>query len=382
MKGAVMIRVLLGNLFQSKAQTWVNTVNCVGIMGKGVALEFKKRFPDMFTDYEARCRAGEVRLGRPYLYKRLVEPWILNFPTKQHWRQVTNLRDVIAGLEYLLEHYKKWGITSLAVPPLGCGNGQLEWRVVGPTLYRHFQRMNIPVELYAPHGTPHAELQPSFLGNIGQSGDLTPSTPEPQFIRPGWIAIVDTLRRLQSQPYHPPVGRTTFQKIAYLLTDLGVDTGLEYRRSSYGPYAEQLKRVIGRLMNNGLVREQRLGRMIEVPTGETFEDARKAYADNLRDYESAIRKTTDLFMRVDTQTAEIVATIRFACRELIRQGEGKPSEMNVLRAVMEWKKRRRPPLSEPEVASHIRNLAALGLLDVAPSAELPLPEDELAELAE
>ena len=66
---------LLGNLFQSEAQTWVNTVNCVGIMEKGVALEFKKRFPDMFTDYEARCRAGEVRLGRPYLYKRLVEPW-------------------------------------------------------------------------------------------------------------------------------------------------------------------------------------------------------------------------------------------------------------------------------------------------------------------
>ena len=80
-----------------------------------------------------------------------------------------------------------------------------------------------------------------------------------------------------------------------------------------------------------------------------------------------------------SQTAEIVATIRFACRELIRQGEGKPSEINVLRAVMEWKKRRRLPLSEPEVASHIRNLAALGLLDVAPSAELPLPEDELAE---
>ena len=121
MKGAVMIRVLLGNLFQSEAQTWVNTVNCVGIMGKGVALEFKKRFPDMFTDYEARCRAGEVRLGNPYLYKRLVEPWILNFPTKQHWRQVTNLRDVTAGLEYLLRTLKKWGITSLAVPPLGCG---------------------------------------------------------------------------------------------------------------------------------------------------------------------------------------------------------------------------------------------------------------------
>jgi len=101
-----MIRVLLGDLFESKAQTWVNTVNCIGVMGKGVALGFKQRFPDMFADYERRCQRGEVRLGRPYLFKQLVEPWILNFPTKQHWRQVTNLEDIIAGLEYLNAHYE------------------------------------------------------------------------------------------------------------------------------------------------------------------------------------------------------------------------------------------------------------------------------------
>ena len=129
-----MIRVLSGNLFESKAQTWVNTVNCVGVMGKGVALGFKQRFPEMFADYQRRCERGEVRLGRPYLFKHLVGPWIVNFPTKQHWRQVTNLQDIISGLEYLRAHYKDWGIKSLAVPPLGCGNGQLEWRVVGPTL--------------------------------------------------------------------------------------------------------------------------------------------------------------------------------------------------------------------------------------------------------
>ena len=375
-------RVLMGNLFDSKAQTWVNTVNCVGIMGKGIALEFKRRFPEMFRDYELRCQKGEVRLGRPYLFKQLLGPWIINFPTKYHWRQVTNLRDVIQGLEYLLSHYRTWGITSLAVPPLGCGNGQLEWRVVGPTLYRYLQKLDVPVELYAPHGTPHAELQPSFLGQMGAPGDLVPTTIEPEFIQPGWIAIVDTLRRLESQPYHPPVGRTTFQKIAYLLTDLGVDTGLQYRRSSYGPYSDQLKRVIGRLMNNGLVIEQRLGRMIEVRTGLTFDDSRRAYADKLKEFEPAIRKTTDLFMRLTSKQAELVATIRFAHADLLNKGLQNLSEIDLLNEVMQWKKRHRPPLEEHEVASHIRNLAAHGWLNVRPSAELPLPEDELAEFAE
>src|SRR5207249_2061854 len=159
-----MVRTLVGNLFESKAQTLVNTVNTVGVMGKGVALEFKRRFPDMYEDYVRRCGRHEVQLGRPYLYRRVVPPWILNFPTKQHWRSISRLSDIIAGLQYLDRHYREWGVTSLAVPPLGCGLGQLEWRVVGPTLYRHLARLDIAVELYAPHGTPREELDERFLG--------------------------------------------------------------------------------------------------------------------------------------------------------------------------------------------------------------------------
>jgi hypothetical protein len=86
-------------------------------MGKGLALEFKKRFPDMYKDYAERCKKGEVRLGRPYLYKNLVTPWILLFPTKQDWRSVSKLSDIEEGLKYLEKNYKDWGITSLAVPP-------------------------------------------------------------------------------------------------------------------------------------------------------------------------------------------------------------------------------------------------------------------------
>ena len=130
------VKVLIGDIFKSKAQTLVNTVNCVGIMGKGLALEFKKRFPDMFKDYESRCRKSDVQLGKPYLYKLLIPPWILLFPTKDHWRSVTNIKDIKEGLNYLETNYRNWGITSLAVPPLGCGLGQLDWKIVGRTLYR------------------------------------------------------------------------------------------------------------------------------------------------------------------------------------------------------------------------------------------------------
>jgi O-acetyl-ADP-ribose deacetylase (regulator of RNase III)/uncharacterized protein YwgA len=376
-----MVKVLIGDLFESKAQTLVNTVNCVGIMGKGVALEFKKRFPEMFEDYEQRCQHKEVKLGEPYLFKRLLPPWILNFPTKSHWRAVTNLEDIIAGLDYLLAHYRRWGIESLAVPPLGCGNGQLEWRVIGPTLYRYFTELDIPVEIYAPYGTPHRELSPSFLGAYGSEGDLTPAMPEPEFIKPEWVAIVEVLFRIESQPYHWPIGRTTFQKIAHALTEEGLDTGLDFRPGSYGPYAPELKGMLSRLINNGLIKEAPLGeKMLSVRPGPTFGDAKAAYRHKLETFEAVVQKTTDLFLRVqNTHQAELIATVLYAARQLTRERSGRPTEMDVLESVTQWKKRRKPPLKTEEVAYTIRNLAALGWLELEASPELPIPEPELAE---
>lgn len=145
-----MLRVLTGNLFDSEAQTLVNAVNCVGVMGKGIALAFRRRYPAMFADYVARCKDGRMRLGEPYLYRGESLPYILNFPTKNHWRSVAKLEDIVAGLAYLEAHYRVWGITSLAVPALGCGAGQLAWDAVRPVLQEALGRLDIPVDLYAP----------------------------------------------------------------------------------------------------------------------------------------------------------------------------------------------------------------------------------------
>jgi O-acetyl-ADP-ribose deacetylase (regulator of RNase III)/uncharacterized protein YwgA len=374
-RGSNMVKILMSDLLKSKAQTLVNTVNCVGIMGKGIALEFKEQFPDMFNDYVARCNRNEVRLGKPYLYKRLTPPWILNFPTKGHWRSVSRIEDIVKGLKYLLQHYKEWGITSLAVPPLGCGQGQLEWKIVGPTLYRYLSQLDIPVELYAPHGTPHEELQPEFLDQEPIDNLSEKVKPSPERVKPAWVALVEVLSRLEQEPYHWPVGRTTFQKIAYIATQEGLPTGLHYQKSSFGPFSPELKGIITRLVNNGLIREEQLGQMFAVKVGPTFADARKAYLNEMGQWEPIIEKTTDLFMRMQTRQSEVVATVLFAANTLADRKKEEPSETEVLTEVMQWKQRRRPKLDDKEVAYTIRNLAALRWLKVKASSDLPIPDE-------
>jgi O-acetyl-ADP-ribose deacetylase (regulator of RNase III)/uncharacterized protein YwgA len=375
-----MITVRIGDIFASEAQTQVNTVNCVGVMGKGIALEFKKRFPDMYDDYVRRCDEGRVKLGEPYLYRRLAPPWILNFPTKDHWRSMSRLQDIVAGLRYLQAHCREWGITSLAVPPLGCGHGQLEWRVVGPTLYRHLKQLEVPVDLFAPFGTPHEELKAAFLA-VAKEGEPAASRPARDYrVPPAWVALVDILRRVEREPYHRPVGRVTFQKIAYFATESGIPTGLRYRRGSFGPYADEVKRHVAALVNNGLIREERLGRMFAVHVGQTFDDARRACAGQLAQWRDELEKVADLFMRITTQQAEVAATVHFAANELRGRTKGDPDESSILRSVMEWKQRRRPPLKEREIALTIRNLNMLSWIRARASPDLPIREEDVLDL--
>lgn len=373
----IMIKILVGDLFESKCQTLVNTVNTVGIMGKGIALEFKKRFPDMFEDYVKRCAEGKVKLGEPYLYKRLTPPWILNFPTKEHWRSVSNISDIVRGLNYLEHHYKKWGITSIALPPLGCGHGQLEWKIVGPTLYRHMKKLDIPMELYAPLGTPPEELRPEFLSREVEQAVVS-GTSINNKIESGLITIVEVLARIEKEPYHWPIGRTMFQKIAYFATELGLKTGLSYSRGSFGPFASDLKFKITKLVNNGLIKEEQLGRMFSVSPGPTFQDAVKIYKEEIQKSQPIIERLIDLFLRINTtHQAELAATVHFAARSFQKEHGETPSETDVLNGVMEWKQRRKPPYDRSEVAKTIRNLASLKLISVKSSRDLTVAEEVL-----
>lgn len=135
-----------GNLFQSPAQTLVNTVNTVGVMGKGVALEFKRLFPDMYSQYRALCESGQFKVGQLWLYKT-PQKWVLNFPTKEHWRAPSRLEYVQAGLEKFVQVYSDMGIHSIAFPPLGCGNGQLDFENQVRQLMEHYLK-NLPIDIF------------------------------------------------------------------------------------------------------------------------------------------------------------------------------------------------------------------------------------------
>lgn len=378
MSASKNIRVVTGDMFNSEAQTLVNTVNTEGVMGKGIALQFKKRFPDMYDDYVRRCDRNEVKLGQPYIYKERLYPWIINFPTKKHWRSISHLEDIIEGLKYLDEHYEEWGVTSLAVPPLGCGEGQLEWRVVGRILYDHLSQYDIPVTLYAPFGTPEEQLEHDFL----VSDIELPFDNGPVRLSPSWVALVEIIHRLEQEPYRWPVGRTMFQKIAYFATELGLPTNLEYSKSSFGPFAGGLKRLQARLMANGLLDENRRerGNTYIISTGRAYAQGVTAYRKELDQWTGIIDRVTDLFMRFNTTQAEVAATVHFAATRLVKPTKGKqPTEMEVFNAVKAWKMRRDPPLKDADIARLIRSLNVNGWIDVQPSDDLPLPEDVVAD---
>ncbi len=132
-------------VFNVGAQTIVNTVNCVGVMGAGLALEFQLRFPEMKDDYVQRCQASQVEVGRPYLYKGYDHPWILNFPTKHHWKYPSKLEWIEQGLQYFAENYQKGGITSIAFPKLGCSHGGLDWNVVSRLMERYLLDLDLEI---------------------------------------------------------------------------------------------------------------------------------------------------------------------------------------------------------------------------------------------
>jgi O-acetyl-ADP-ribose deacetylase (regulator of RNase III) len=162
------ITLIQGDMFFSYAQTLTISVNTVGVMGKGLASRAKYQFPDVYLQYQDACRSGKIKTGKPWIYKReilmdeeladnpstLENPnglrWFLLFPTKRHWKEKSHLGDIEKGLIWLLKHYKKEKITSLSLPALGCGLGQLQWSEVGPLMCKYLLKMDIPIKIYLP----------------------------------------------------------------------------------------------------------------------------------------------------------------------------------------------------------------------------------------
>ena len=143
----IILTYLKGDLLSSPAQVQVNTVNTVGVMGKGIALQFKKKYPEMFTAYQRVCEKQQLDTGKLYLWKS-PEKWVLMFPTKKHWRNPSRMEYVESGLQKFVDNYERLGIESIAFPKLGCGNGGLEWSAVKLIMEKYLRPLPISIYIY------------------------------------------------------------------------------------------------------------------------------------------------------------------------------------------------------------------------------------------
>ena len=352
-----MVKIFIGDIFQSQAKTLVNTINCVGVMGKGIALEFKSRYPDMYKDYVEKCRRKDIKPGKPYYYQDIFGTSIINFPTKDHWRSPSKLSYIVDGLTWFADNYKELGITSIAFPPLGCGNGGLSWDIVGPVMYSFLKALPIDIEIYAPYGTKKDKLSVTFLEkNLIQNYGEILGSKSVQF-NPSWLLILETVKRINERKYVLAVGRTMMQKIAYILTIQGIKTDFVFKKGSYGPYCADVKNAITSFSNANLITEVPCGRMIKMQVTENYIKHDNFYTpEELK----AVSKTVDLFSRIkDTAHAELLTTIIFAFNSL-RLNSDSVSEQDIYDYVTNWKPHwKNNAAKNSELIDAIRDLAIL-----------------------
>ena len=237
-----MIEIARGNLLTAPAEALVNTVNTVGVMGKGIALQFRQAFPQMFRAYEKACKDGDVKLGKMQVFDLggLVggPRWIINFPTKGNWRAKSRIEDVERGLADLVEQVRKLGIRSIAVPPLGCGNGGLDWADVHPRIQKAFAELpDVKVLVFAPVGAPESAAMPNRTART----EMTL----------GQAALVKLMDRYLKGLLDPFVSLLEIHKLMYFLKAAGEDLQrLTFQKNLYGPYSPDLRHGLMRMENH------------------------------------------------------------------------------------------------------------------------------------
>jgi len=230
-----MVELTKGNLLDADAEALVNTVNTAGVMGKGIALQFKQAFPRNYEEYRKACGQGGVLPGRMFVVPtgRLNNPkFIVNFPTKRHWKGKSRMEDIDSGLIDLVNFIRREGVRSIAVPPLGCGNGGLDWEEVRPKIVAALGDLpSVRVLLFAPEGAPAAEEMPVATAPLRMNHNRA--------------ALITMMVE-----YGIPGYRLTLleiQKLAYLLQIAGQPLKLNFVKQKYGPYAEELNFVLQRM---------------------------------------------------------------------------------------------------------------------------------------
>ena len=229
-----MLELVSGNILNADVEALVNPVNCVGVMGRGLALQFRKAFPANFKAYKAVCDKEELRPGKMLVYAldTLTNPrFIINFPTKIHWKGSSRLEYIEQGLEALVAEVRRLGIHSIALPPLGCGLGGLNWQEVRPRIEKAFSDLpNVRVLLHEPMGAPVAEE----MAREAKIPNMTLSR----------AIMVELIQRYLAALMDTSVTLLEIHKLMYFMQAAGESLKLRYNKATYGPYAENLRHAL------------------------------------------------------------------------------------------------------------------------------------------
>lgn len=343
-----MIRRTKGNLLEADTAALVNTVNCVGVMGKGIALQFKRAFPENFNEYRGACEVGKVVLGRMFIHvtSSLSNPkYIINFPTKLHWKNKSRLEDIKSGLENLVQETHRLRIKSIAIPPLGCGAGGLEWKVVGPLIESAFvDAQDVTVILYEASGAPNVHEMP-----------VRTKRPNMTIGRALFISLMD----LYQVPDYS-LSLLEIQKLAYLLQCAGEPLRLNFVKHIYGPYAENLNHVLQVMEGHYIIgygdRSQRAEIHLLPDARETAQAFLEAYDMSVTD---RLNRVANLIEGFETPYGmELLASIHWiAMNELT---EARTDSKAAVRGLQNWNNRKRRIFNPNHIIKAWERLNRLG----------------------
>lgn len=346
-----MVELTTGNLLEADVEALVNTVNTEGVMGKGIALQFSKKFPDMVEAYKKACKSGEVQLGRMHVFERddMLNPrYIINFPTKGHWRSRSRIEDIQRGLVALRDVIIKREIRSIAIPPLGCGNGGLRWEVVRPAIEAALGSLpGVRVLLYAPAGAPEA----ASIVHRTERPAMTPSR-----------AIV---LKLWDQ-YHVLGYQLTLleiHKLLYFLQESGEQLSLRFAKSPYGPYADNVRHLLHRFEGHLTLGfgdgKNQPDTHIEILPGATQEanEYLELHSEGSRESLARLGRVKELIEGFESPYGmELLATVHWAATRELKGGAGKEGQgagerglAEVRRIIEEWSPRKRKLMKREHV---------------------------------
>jgi O-acetyl-ADP-ribose deacetylase (regulator of RNase III) len=343
------IQIVHGDLLkQTDVDAIVNTVNCVGVMGKGIALQFRNKWPENNRAYEQACKEQKVRTGKMFVFDSggLVKPhFIINFPTKDHWRGKSKIEFIKTGLDDLICEVRKLRIRSIAIPPLGCGNGGLDWAEVRPLIESAFAELDsVEVRLFEPAGAPDPK-------------NMEVRTKRPNMTR-GRAVVLKLLETYRALNYG--LSRIEVQKLTYFLQEAGEDLKLSFTKHEFGPYAETMRHVLQKMeghfirgVGDGVVESE-----IE-PIPEALSEADSFIEENGNGVVSRrVDRITALIDGFQTPYGmELLATVHWVATH-----EGAATVSEAINAVHQWNERKRAIMQDSHIEAAWERLQSQGWL--------------------